>query len=228
MKNTFQDQALGIPINSAAYTARRSPLRYLPGPDGQYPQAYFKQCKADSMLKMMNKLGKKADNFANGVREHVRLGPKISETVKGKLSLGAKILQVGGVEKIFKQLFVVSEDEKLLKASQCYLSTTAGPIAGLLFVSTEKIAFCSERSIKISSPSGKSVRVHYKVLVPLKKIKMLNQSENVKKPSQKYLELVTVDDFDFWFMGFINYQKTFKYLQQAVLKSQMRLMSLSS
>lgn len=54
------------------------------------------------------------------------------------------------------------------------------------------------------------------VLVPLKKIKMLNQSENVKKPSQKYLELVTVDDFDFWFMGFINYQKTFKYLQQAV------------
>lgn len=217
MKNTFQDQALGIPINSAAYTARRSPLRYLPGPDGQYPQAYFKQCKAEySMLKMMNKLGKKADNFANGVREHVRLGPKISETVKGKLSLGAKILQVGGVEKIFKQLFVVSEDEKLLKASQCYLSTTAGPIAGLLFVSTEKVAFCSERSIKISSPSGKSVRVHYKVLVPLKKIKMLNQSENVKKPSQKYLELVTVDDFDFWFMGFINYQKTFKYLQQAV------------
>lgn len=70
MKNTFQDQALGLPINSAAYTARRSPLRYLPGPDGQYAQAYFKQCKADSMLKMMNKLGKKADNFANGVREH--------------------------------------------------------------------------------------------------------------------------------------------------------------
>jgi len=50
-----------------------------------------------------------------------------------------------------------------LKVSQCYLSTTAGPIAGLLFVSTEKVAFCSERSIKISSPSGKSVRVHYKV-----------------------------------------------------------------
>lgn len=96
------------------------------------------------------------------------------------------------------------------------MSTTAGPIAGLLFVSTEKVAFCSERSIKISSPSGKSVRVHYKVLVPLKKIKMLNQSENVKKPSQKYLELVTVDDFEFWFMGFINYQKTFKYLQQAM------------
>ncbi|KAJ6413482.1 hypothetical protein OIU84_006307 [Salix udensis] len=185
MKNTFQNQAIGIPINTAAYTAKRSPLRYLPGPDGQYSQEYFKQCKADSMLKMMNKLGKKADNFANGVREHVRLGPKITETVKGKLSLGAKILQ-----QVLLQAFYSS------------------PL--------KKSPFCSERSIKFSSPSGKPVRVYYKVLVPLKKIKMVNQSENVKKPSQKYLELVTVDDFEFWFMGFINYQKTFKYLQQAM------------
>ncbi|KAE8727376.1 GEM-like protein 4-like [Hibiscus syriacus] len=76
----------------------------------------------------MNKLGKKADSFAHGIREHVRLGPKISETVKGKLSLGARILQGGGVEKVFKQLFSVGEGEKMVKACQCYLSTTSGPI----------------------------------------------------------------------------------------------------
>ncbi|KAK8988960.1 hypothetical protein V6N11_030331 [Hibiscus sabdariffa] len=73
----------------------------------------------------MNKLGKKADTLAHGVREHVKLGPKITETVKGKLSLGVRILQVGGVNKIFKQMFSVGEGEKLLKACQCYLSTTA-------------------------------------------------------------------------------------------------------
>lgn len=93
----------------------------------------------------------------------VRLGPKITATVKGKLSLGARVLQVGGVEKIFKQLFSVREGAKLLKASQCYISTTSGPIAGLLFISTNKAAFCSERSIKISSPKGEFVRAHYKV-----------------------------------------------------------------
>lgn len=93
----------------------------------------------------------------------VRLGPKLSETVKGKLSLGARILQVGGVEKVFKQKFNITDDEKLLKASQCYLSTTAGPIAGLLFVSTERVAFCSERSIRITSPTGKLLKAHYKV-----------------------------------------------------------------
>lgn len=71
----------------------------------------------------------------------MRLGPKITETVKGKLSLGAKVIHVGEVDKIFKQLFSVREGEKLLKASQCYISTTSGPIAGLLFVSADKVAF---------------------------------------------------------------------------------------
>ena len=93
----------------------------------------------------------------------MRLGPKISETVKGKLSLGARILQLGGVKRVFKQIFGVEEGEKLLKASQCYLSTTAGPLAGLLFISTQRVAFCSERSIKFFSPNGELVRFHYKV-----------------------------------------------------------------
>lgn len=167
--------------------------------------------------------------------------------MKGKLSLGARILRVGGVEKVFKRLFSVREGEKLLKASQCYLSTTAGPIAGLLFISTDNVAFCSDRSIKISSPNGEMIRIHYKVsykgllilflsvslpgllianiisnvpmvqvLIPLRKIKRVEQSENMKKPSQKYMEIVTVDNFDFWFMGFLSYQKSFKYLQEAI------------
>ncbi|KAK9274911.1 hypothetical protein L1049_022166 [Liquidambar formosana] len=174
------------------------------------------QDNEDSVTNRMNKLGKKGDNFAHGIREHVRLGPKISETVKGKLSMGARILQVGGVEKVFKQLFSLREGEKLFKASQCYLSTTAGPIAGLLFISTDKVAFCSERSIKLSSSKGELVRIHYKVMIPLRKIKRANQSVNVKRPSEKYIEIVTVDDFDFWFMGFLKYHKTFKYLQQAI------------
>lgn len=97
----------------------------------------------------------------------MKLGAKITETVKGKLSLGARIVRVGGVRKIYKKLFTVSEGEKLLKASQCYLSTTAGPMAGLLFISTHNIAFCSDKSIKLSSPNGEEhVRIHYKVIKP--------------------------------------------------------------
>ncbi|KAK6146595.1 hypothetical protein DH2020_020464 [Rehmannia glutinosa] len=152
----------------------------------------------------------------NNIR-HMKLGPKLSETVKGKLSLGARILQVGGVEKVFKQKFNINrDDEKLLKASQCYLSTTAGPIAGLLFISNDRVAFCSERSIKVSSPTGKLLKVHYKVMIPLTKIKRAIETENVKKPTQKYVQLVTEDNFEFWFMGFLNHQTTLKYLHQAI------------
>ncbi|KAL2541306.1 GEM-like protein 4 [Abeliophyllum distichum] len=119
----------------------------------------------------------------------------------------ARILQVGGLEKVFTKNFYVRNGEKLLKASQCYLSTTAGPIAGLLFISTDKIGFCSEKSIKLSSPTGKLLKIHYKVIIPLGKIKRANESENAKKPRQKYVQIFTEDNFEFWFMGFLNRQK---------------------
>ena len=54
------------------------------------------------------------------------------------------------------------------------------------------------------------------VSIPLRKVKRVDPSENVKNPSQKYMEIVTVDNFDFWFMGFLNYQKSFNCLQQAL------------
>lgn len=130
--------------------------------------------------------------------------------------MGARIVQVGGVEKVFKKLFSVENGEKLLKVSQCYLSTTEGPIAGLVFITTQKLAFCSERSIKLVSPTGKLIRFYYKVSIPLRKINRANATENVKKPSQKYIQVVTHDNFEFWFMGFLNLQKTMKCLQQVL------------
>lgn len=54
------------------------------------------------------------------------------------------------------------------------------------------------------------------VLIPLSKIEATNQSKNVENPSQKYIQIITVDNFDFWFIGFLNYQKTWKHLQQAI------------
>ncbi|ONK64171.1 uncharacterized protein A4U43_C07F22830 [Asparagus officinalis] len=145
----------------------------------------------------------------------------LSETVKGKLSLGARILQAGGIEKIFRRYFSVNKGEKLLKACQCYLSTTSGPIAGLLFISSEKIAFRSDRPIICTSPKGDLIRVPYKVSIPLRKIKRVCPSENVNKPNQKYAQIVTVDGYEFWFMGFVSYQRSFKYLQQVIYESEM-------
>ncbi|KAG4984678.1 hypothetical protein JHK87_029427 [Glycine soja] len=207
---------VGTPIISATYDKLQTPVnRYLLDPAIQchYSTTTSKQSRVYSVA---NKLGRKTGSLSQGVQEHVRLGTNISETVKRKLSLGARILRVGGVDKVFKQFFSVEEGERLLKVSQCYLSTTSGPLAGFLFISTDKVAFCSERSMKVFTRKGHMLRIRYKVVIPLKKIKCVNQSQNIQNPTQKYIEIVTEDNFDFWFMGVLKYQKTFKYLEQAV------------
>ncbi|XP_015068216.1 putative GEM-like protein 8 [Solanum pennellii] len=161
------------------------------------------------------KFGKKAKSYAYRIREHVKLGSKFSETVKGKLT----IVKEGGRRNIFRHMFHVNDGEILLKASQCYLYTTAGPIAGILFISTHKIAFCSERPISVPFPSGGILRTPYKVVIPVTKIKRALPSVNENKPSQKYIEIVTEDDFEFWFMGFVRYEKAFLNLQRAISMS---------
>ncbi|KAG5153283.1 hypothetical protein AAZX31_10G272700 [Glycine max] len=201
---------VGTPIISATYDKLQTPVnRYLLDPAIQchYSTTTSKQSRVYSVA---NKLGRKTGSLSQGVQEHGLMN--ISETVKRKLSLGARILQVGGVEKVFKQFFSVREGERLLK-----VSTTSGPLAGLLFISTDKVAFCSERSMKVFTQKGHMLRIYYTVAIPLKKIKCVNhQSKNVQKPKQKYIGIVTEDNFDFWFMGIMKYQKTMKYLEQAV------------
>jgi len=66
----------------------------------------------------------------------------------------AKKIKEGGKKSIFKQKFEVRDGERLLKASHCCLSTEAGPVAGLLFISTERVAFCSQKSVTFNSPDG--------------------------------------------------------------------------
>ncbi|WVY94597.1 hypothetical protein V8G54_033685 [Vigna mungo] len=189
---------VGTPAISATYDQIQKPVnRYLPGP--------ATQCQRSTKIS-----------------KQMRLRTDISETVMRKLSLGARILRVGGVENVFKQFFSVREGERLLKASECYLSTTSGPLAGFLFISTDKVAFCSERSMKVFTQTGHMLRIRYKVAIPLKKIKCVNQSKNVQKPTQKYIEIVTEDNFDFWFMGVLKYQKTFKYLEQALSQAYLK------
>ncbi|GER56702.1 GRAM domain family protein [Striga asiatica] len=164
----------------------------------------------------IKKLERKGTGFVYRIREHVRMGPRLSETVKGKLSVGAKIIRNGGRENIFRDIFGLCHGEKLLKASQCYLSTTSGPIAGILFISTQKVCFCSERSISVQSPSGGILKIPYKLSIPVRKIKGAYERENADNPAQKYMEIVSQDDFEFWFMGFVRYEKAFLNLQRAI------------
>ncbi|KAL3642254.1 hypothetical protein CASFOL_013069 [Castilleja foliolosa] len=201
----------------------KSPFQATPGRSTQSPSSSdqsFPFTENDGEKNQKTKLQRKGTSFVYRIREHVRMGPTFSDTVKGKLSVGAKIIKNGGRDNIFKGIFGVSDGEKLLKASQCYLSTTSGPIAGILFISTIKVGFCSERSISVQSSSGPGfIRIPYKLSIPVKKIKGGYESENVNNPAQRYIQIVTKDNFEFWFMGFVRYEKAFLNLQRAISMS---------
>lgn len=51
-------------------------------------------------------------------------------------------------------------------------------------------------------------------------IKVAQPSEDARKPRHKYVQIVTEDDFEFWFMGFVSCERAFRYLQQAISTQQ--------
>lgn len=170
----------------------------------------------ESFLNRVNRWTKAADNLVENFWDHLKLGGSISEVIWGKLSLGAKIVTEGGVDNLFKLTFSVGPREKLLKTSACYLSTTTGPVVGLLFISTEKLAFCSDRPLSFMDSSGVTAWSYYRVVIPVGRLRSVNLSENIYKPAEKFIEIQTVDNHEFWFMGFVNYQKALRYLQEVV------------
>ncbi|XP_047077288.1 putative GEM-like protein 8 [Lolium rigidum] len=229
--STSHDHVIGIPVNSTAYGIEEPDFpaeETISTPDDHpgFVGASFQSASRNdgngstaATDHHTTQARRKGGKIAQGIKEHVSLGPKLSETVRGKLTLGARILQAGGVEKVFRQWFSVDKNERLLRASQCYLSTTAGPIAGMLFVSTERVAFRSDRSLAVAAPDGGKVRVPYKVTIPLRKVTRAVPSENKHRPEQRYIEVLTNDGFEFWFMGFVSYHRSLQHLQQAIAQA---------
>lgn len=77
----------------------------------------------------------------------VKTGPSIADAAMGRISQITKVIAEGGYDKIFHQTFDVLPDEKLKKPYACYLSTSAGPVMGVLYLSNVKLAFCSDNPL---------------------------------------------------------------------------------
>ncbi|XP_076883613.1 GEM-like protein 7 [Bidens hawaiensis] len=199
MDNTFSSSVIGAPVVSRELVL--SKLAYQP--------IYTLPTSSKT-----NAAGSK-DSLAVSAKNRVSLGPKLIQIVKHKLSYSAKILPLGRKETVFSKNFNTTDCENLLHTAQCSIYTTAGAIPGILFVSTERVGFCSTRSLKTYSAAGEVLKFRYKVSIPLKKIKGVEESMN------KYVELVTVDDFSFWFLGFPNSNKSLRYLLQAINRSRL-------
>eukprot|EP00258_Populus_trichocarpa_P038937 XP_024454956.1 GEM-like protein 6 isoform X2 [Populus trichocarpa] len=126
----------------------------------------------------------------------------------------AKKIKEGGKKNIFKQKFEVRDGERLLKASHCCLSTEAGPVAGLLFISTEKVAFCSQRSVTFKSPDELLEETDRKIEIPIRNIRGFDLNES----QQKKVIIITEDSSAFLFMDFLRYDKARQNLEAALIR----------
>ena len=83
----------------------------------------------------------------------VKTSPSFAEAAMGRIAQGTKVLAEGGYEKIFRQTFETVPEEQLQNSFACYLSTSAGPVMGVLYVSTEKLAYCSDSPLSYKNGS---------------------------------------------------------------------------
>ncbi|KAL4653008.1 hypothetical protein ACB092_01G271000 [Castanea dentata] len=170
----------------------------------------------ESILHKFNSWSHKAETMAHNIWHNLRTNSSVHEAAWGKMNLTAKAITGGGFEAIYKQIFTTYPNEKLKKSFASYLSTSTGPVAGTLYLSNIHVAFCSDRPLSFTAPSGQETWSYYKVMVPLGKIGTVNPVTMKDNPSEKYIQIVTVDGHDFWFMGFVNYDKAIKNLSEGI------------
>jgi hypothetical protein len=163
----------------------------------------------------MGETTKMVESLSRDTWQHFKTGPSFTEAAMGRLAQGTKVLAEGGYEKIFRQTFEVLPDEQLKISYACYLSTSAGPVMGVMYISTAKVAFCSDNPLSYKA-GDKTEWSYYKVVIPLHQLRTANPSASKVNPAEKYIQVVSVEGHEFWFMGFLMYDKAVSSLQEAL------------
>ncbi|KAG1334612.1 putative GEM-like protein 1 [Cocos nucifera] len=120
--------------------------------------------------KKVGEAAKKTEDLAGNVWQHLKTGPSVTEAAMGRIAQITKVIAEGGYDKIFQQTFETLPEEKLKRSYACYLSTSAGPVMGVLYLSTAKLAFSSDSplSYKVGDQTEWS---YYKVVIPLHQLR---------------------------------------------------------
>ncbi|CAM8899871.1 unnamed protein product [Rhodiola kirilowii] len=219
-------------VSEAHYTDRSADLGYgrgynpyvAPSPV-EDTAASIKEKAIESMIIVKDVLGrwgkrvgeatKKAEDLAGNTWQHLKTAPSFADAAMGRIAQGTKVLAEGGYEKIFHQTFETVPEEKLIDSFACYLSTSAGPVMGVVYISTAKLAFCSDSPLSYKS-GDQTEWSYYKVVIPLHQLKAVNPSSSRGNGAEKYIQVISVDNHEFWYMGFLNYDGAVKCFQDAL------------
>lgn len=56
----------------------------------------------------------------------------------------------------------------------------------------------------------------FQVVIPLHQLKAVNPSSSRGNGAEKYIQVISVDNHEFWYMGFLNYDNAVKCFQGAL------------
>lgn len=158
-----------------------------------------------------------AENMVDSIWNHVRMSSSPADAAMARLVQGTKVIANGGSEKLFQQTFGVFPGEKLLKQYVCYISTTAsGPVIGTLYITTKRLAFCSDYPMCHHPFSLQHQCLYYKVVIQLGQLGTVTPTTNRFNSKEKYIEIFTVDGYEFLFMGFVSYDRALKTLNEVL------------
>lgn len=222
-------------VSESTYTpsidADTSPHLYSSGGSNPYvshssapspPSAPSFKERMDTVKNVLGKWGKnvkdaakKAEDFAGNTWQHLKTSPSFADAAMGRIVHSTKVLAEGGYEKIFRQTFDTVPEEQVQDSYACYLSTSAGPVMGTLYVSTAKLAFCSDNPLPYKN-GDQTEWSYYKVIIPLHQLKAVNPSSSRVNSAEKYIQIISVDNHEFWYMGFLNYDNAVNILQGAL------------
>ncbi|TVU45180.1 hypothetical protein EJB05_04655, partial [Eragrostis curvula] len=193
-------------------TCKSNPLNLL------HPVRRLLELVLTSVMKALGRYGKlledgtrKAADTTGNIWHHLRTAPNIADAAVARLAQGTKVYAEGGHDRVFHQTFGAVPGEKLRKAYACYLSTSSGPVIGTLYVSTARLAFCSDNPLCYQGPAGQPVECMY-----YKASSDMNPSASTRNRTERYIQVTTMDNHEFWFMGFVNYDKALKNLYEAM------------
>uniref|UniRef100_A0A803LPG9 GRAM domain-containing protein n=1 Tax=Chenopodium quinoa TaxID=63459 RepID=A0A803LPG9_CHEQI len=180
-----------------------------------------------SIGQMLESGTKKVESFAGNLFTHFRTGPGITTVAASRLDHAARFVIRGGSEHVFQKEFGHIPGENLKKSHACYLSITGGPILGTLFVSNIRVGFKSDGPVWTGPGCGPGQWVYYKIVIFVNQIEAVNSVTNHTNTIQKYIEIVTKDGHEFWFMGFILYDKALSNLNEALHNSNNKFVRVS-
>ncbi|CAK8535002.1 unnamed protein product [Lathyrus sativus] len=166
--------------------------------------------------KKVEEVTKHAESMVDNIWNHVRMSITPADAAIARLVQGTKLIANGGSDKLFQQTFGVIPGEKVLKQHVCYISKISGPMIGTLYITTKRLAFCSDYPLCHHPFSLNHQCIYYKVVVQLDQLRAVSPSANMFNSKEKYIEIVTVDGYEFFFMGFVSYDKALKTLNEVL------------